>query len=144
MKDPGFEAQTVETPVSNVGIVPTLLAAAGALVPETCVGSDLHNLVADPPEQRFVFTEVDGTAMVTSGGYRRIRNLSDEELILYDRRRDPDERQDRLNDEPAVRDELCETLDAHVEMTRSHTGKGRDVDVGDDVKDRLQRLGYTD
>lgn len=148
VKGPRFEAQTVDTPVSNVDIVPTLLAAAGAPVPEACVGSDLHNLVANPPEQRFVFTEgyteVDGTAMVTSGEYKLIRNLSDEELTLYDRHRDPDERQDRLNDEPAVRDELCEALNAHVEMTRDHTGEGQDVDVGDDVKDRLQRLGYTD
>ena len=148
MTGPGFETRTVDTPVSNVDIVPTLLAAANASVPDACVGHDLRDIAADPPDERFVFTEgyteVDGTAMVTSGAYKLIRNLGDDETVLYDRHGDPEEQHDCLNENPTVRDKLREALDAHVEMTRNHTGEGREVEVGDDVKDRLQRLGYTD
>jgi arylsulfatase A-like enzyme len=145
---PGVESQVVDTPVSNVDVVPTLLSASGLQVPDSCVGSDLRELAADPPEERLVFTEgyteEDGRAMVTSGDYKLVLDLEEDETVLYDRSADPEERNGRVDDDSAVARRLREALDEHVEMTRRHTGTGRDVDVGDEVKDRLRRLGYAE
>lgn len=145
---PEFDAETVETPVSNVDIVPTLLAAADIDVPDSCVGSDLRVLSSDPPEERLVFTEgyteVDGRAMVTSGKHKLIRDLEEGKDQLYDRRGDPEETHDRTGEYTEIHDRLGVALEDHVEMARTHTGTEKAVDVDDDVKDRLRRLGYTE
>jgi arylsulfatase A-like enzyme len=144
----GFEFGRVETPVSNVDLVPTLLAASGISIPDSCVGQDLREIATDPPDERLVFTEgyteVDGRAMVTSGEYKLIYDLEDGESTLFNRYEDPAERDDRRDSEPSVQDQLQAALDQHIEMTRNHTGEGKDIVVDDDVKDRLRRLGYAE
>jgi arylsulfatase A-like enzyme len=148
MKGPGFPSQHIDTPVSNADLTPTLLRAADISVPDSCVGSDLNQLIEDPPKERLVFTEghteIDGEVMVTSGEYKLIYHIGDEKTILYNRNQDPEERENRIDELPEVHKRLRTAIDDHIEMTRDHTGKDNDVSVDDDVKAQLRRLGYAE
>jgi arylsulfatase A-like enzyme len=144
---PEFESANVDTPVSNVDIVPTLLAAADITVPNDCVGRDLADVAAELPD-RYAFsegwTEDDGRAMVSSEEYKLVLDLEEGWTRLFNRVDDPVEQTDISAENPTVRNQLRAVLDDHVKMTRNHTGERRDVNVDDDVKDRLRRLGYAE
>jgi len=145
---PDFDTTTVDTPVSNIDLVPTLLSAANHPIPESCMGDDLRSLAADPPDDRIVFTEgyteVDGRVMATSGDYKLIQYLNDGQSFLYDRVDDPKERHNCIDKKPDVRDRLHTAVDEHIQMARTHDGESNNVEVNDEVKDRLRRLGYAE
>lgn len=145
---PGFDAGTVSTPASNVDLVPTLLSSAGADTPPVCVGEDLSKIVSNPPDQRLVFAEgynrETGRVMVTSGTYKLIHHLSDGSERLYDRKRDPEERHDLIDDPPEVYETLRAAVDDHVQLVRNHDADPEDVAVDEDVKTQLRMLGYSE
>jgi arylsulfatase A-like enzyme len=146
VRGPDIDPGTVETPVSNADLVPTLLANAGIEPPESTVGTDITAFVSDPPEERLVFAEAydsdDGNVMVTDGRYKLIRELDTGTDSLFDRREDPGELHDVSEDNPAVYRELAAAIDEHLRGVR-HEGTARaDVEVSGNVRLRLQRLGY--
>jgi arylsulfatase A-like enzyme len=127
---PGFNAADSvarsDVPASNLDLMPTLLSAVGAHVPEACSGDDLGGLlVADPSSPDLVAADASGLhtdtaadpkpdpglgrqvfahaqsqdtgkAMVTTGRWKLLRDLADDSDQLFDRHADPDERVDRL------------------------------------------------
>lgn len=143
---PGFDAGTVSTPVSNVDILPTVLAGAGAEVPPVCEGEDLSGIVAAPPEERLVFAQGHdpdtGIAMVASASHKLIRDLEDGTEVLYDRLRDPDETVDRFDDHPRIAENMGAVLDDYLARIRTHDIEAEEIDVSEDVKTRLKMLGY--
>lgn len=148
IRGPDFDADVVETPVSNVDIVPTLLSAAEVSVPNDCVGTDLSQLVADSSVNRTVFAEAHTSetdkVMATNGRYKLIRHVSDGSESLYDRYQNPAETYDRVDDFPDVRTELSAAIDQHLTQVRTpnQDTEATGVEVSDDVKTRLRMLGY--
>ncbi len=143
---PGFDGGPVPTPVSNVDIVPTLLAHAGVPVPSVCVGDSLGTVLDAPPDGRVAFAgghgSDTGVAMVATERYKLIRDLETGAERLYDRVADPGETTDVLAERPDARRRLGTALTERLAVARSNETASSDVDVGDDVKTRLRMLGY--
>jgi arylsulfatase A-like enzyme len=168
---PGFDGGgAASVPASNADLMPTLLASAGAHVPDACVGADLLELIAagaagdTAVADRLVFahaqSQATGKAMVTDGRFKLLRDLEAGSDRLYDRMTDPDEQTNLLSPSAdgstapdrdretvdAVLPRLRAALDDHVETMRAHGSEGEAmrVDVPDDVAEQLRQLGYTD
>lgn len=143
---PGIGRGRVDTPVSNVDLVPTLLSNVGLEPPASTVGDDVAAFLTDPPERRLAFAEAfdreDGNAMVTDGRFKLIRDLETGKETLYDRRESTKEVHDRAEQYPEIRTELATALDEHIHSTDQSRGRSGDVEVTEDVRLQLRKLGY--
>ncbi len=143
---PNIEPGEVETPVANVDLVATILARIGVDAPASLVGEDISEFGRRPPDDRFVFTESfsrdDGSVMVTDGRFKLIRDLETGEQTLYDRHEQPAEIHGCADEYPEVRDELDSALDRHIRFVRETEPGDTDVEVTEDVRLQLKKLGY--
>lgn len=146
LSGPGIGRGEVETPVSNVDLVPTILSRVGIDPLSSMAGEDISEFVTQPPDERLVFTESfrrsDGNVMVTDSRYKLITDLDTGEETLYDRHEDPKEIHDRIEEFPEVRDELAAAIDRHIRTVEKTDGKRMDVEVTEDVRLQLKKLGY--
>ncbi len=146
IQGPNIERGAVETPVTNVDLVPTILSQLGIEQPPAMDGVDVTSFSSDPPEERLVFTEsftkTDGNAMVTDGSYKLIRNMETGSESLYDRTTSDGETRDLRDDAPDVRMKLETALDDHVRAVETKTTNTAQADVTEDVKLQLRKLGY--
>ena len=144
---PSIENESVEYPVSNLDIMPTVLELIEASVPEECAGRGIH----DPrtlPSDRNVFAEVwnvsKGKISVTDGRWKLIEDRSSENECLFDVETDHEERRNVLADKPSVYRGLRDAIDTHlasIDEEQSRT-KRREIEPSEAVKARLRRLGY--
>lgn len=134
--------------VGLVDVSTTLLNAADLPVPETYRGYNLRRLVSqgDWPRDAVLggWIDDDGrrTVAVRERDWKLVRR-PDGSHELYDMQADPDEQRDVAESNPEQVRRLGERIDKHlsaVERTRDDTVER--PDVGDDVKERLRRLGY--
>lgn len=143
---PGIGQGEVDTPVSNVDLVPTLLSNAGVDVPQSMVGDDVTTYLADPPDERLVFAEAfsreDGRVMATDGRHKLIRDLATGEEGLYDRRGATETHLDSTGENAEVHRELAAALDDHVRSVGRSRGRPADVEVTENVRLQLRKLGY--
>ena len=143
---PDVEQQDVETPVANVDLVPTILSQAGIEPSSPLAGEDISEFGSRPPDERLVFTEsfsrADGNVMVTDGRYKLIRDLETGEETLYDRHEEPKEVHDRLDELPDVREELSAAIDRHIRSVEETDRQSPKVEVTEDVRLQLKKLGY--
>jgi len=114
---PGIQPHRYVQPVESVDIVPTLLGLLGIDAPPTLRGSDLRQLLADPTRERGpVFSAVIHKKMVVSWPYKLIADLRFGSFELYQLDKDPLERDNRADHEPArvaeLRGEIYAWLDA--------------------------------
>lgn len=146
IRGPDVGSGTVETPVSNIDLVPTLLSKVGIEPPESAVGTDIAKFISDPPDERLVFAEAydseDGNVMVTDERYKLLRELDTGTEYLFDRLVDADETQDMSDERPDVHRKLRSALDDHLRHVRHEDAAAADVEVTGDVKLQLRRLGY--
>lgn len=143
---PNVRNGEVTTPVSNADLVPTLLSAADIEIPAPVVGQDLVPLITDPPAERLVFAEAwdreDGHVMVTDGRYKLIHSVSTGDERLFDRIADPDEQDDLVGSVPEVKEAFDAALAEHFSLVEDHETERVNVEVTEDVRRQLQRLGY--
>ena len=146
IRGPDIESGEVETPVSNADIVPTILRRVGIDPPSSMVGDDLTSLADDSPDERIVFTESfdreSGGVMATDGRFKLIRDLETGEESLYDREERPKESTDHRDEYPSVARKLRSATDEHIRSTRRDADNEAEVDVGEDVRLQLRKLGY--
>lgn len=143
---PGIGPGEVDTPVSNVDILPTLLSNVGLDSPPSAVGNDVTKFVTRTPRDRRVFAEAwsmeDGYVMVTDGKHKLIRNVETNDEELYVRQGPFSEVHSPSNEHPKIRDALGKALDDHIRsVSRSHRGQER-IEVPEEVRLRLRKLGY--
>ena len=133
VRAPGLESDHSDRPVSLVDVLPTVLSALGADVPDGVAGRDL----ADPPDDRALLCEE------TAYGHNQRAVWHDGEKVIS---------------VPATGEKLAFALDGyledepldsvpeHLETALSSFGEGvvggDQMEVGDDTRDRLEELGY--
>lgn len=136
----------VSTPVSNVDLVPTILSKAGIEQPSSIAGKDITSFLGQNEKDRRVYAEAygpdDGHVMVTDGRYKLIRHLETGDEELYDRHESPPESHDVSEERPEIYDRISETLDEHIEYVNESHGRSGDVEVTEDVRLQLKKLGY--
>lgn len=146
IRGPGIDQHVVSTPVSNVDIVPTVLSNLNLEVPSSMVGEDLNAYASQPPENRLVFTEAfnrkNGYLMVTDGKYKLIRNLETGDENFHKRLETDGETRLAPDEFPEIRAELATALDDHVDSVGDSRGRTGDVEVTEDVRLQLRKLGY--
>lgn len=146
VRGPEFGSTTSTIPVSNVDLMPTLLAASDVPIPPECTGEDLKTVLDQEPDERTVFAEAyspeNGKVMVTDGTYKLIRHLDDGTERLYNRQGDPNERHDLAEDILDVRARLSRAVDDHVSTVQQDGHGSYSVEITEDVRSRLRRLGY--
>lgn len=143
---PGIGQGEVETPVSNIDLVPTLLSEIGLEPPKSTVGDNVTTFLSQPPKHRRVFAEAwtskDGHVMVTDGRYKLIRHLRTNEEELYDRHETPKEMRDLSQERSNIHDQLSTALDKHIRFVERSHGRSGDVEVTENVRRQLRKLGY--
>lgn len=135
-----------EEVVGLLDVPPTLCGYADRPAPESYHGHDLRALFrgggfereavvgeyGDFPEEHYVFY-VD----------RRWKYIRDEDGIrLYDLDADPGERTDVLAEYPDERERIEAHLAAHEEEIRATQHETAEVEMDDEVTERLEQLGY--
>lgn len=146
--------RTVETPVPLLDIMPTLLDAAGAPLPESIRGTSLLPVLqGDEPPERAIYSEsparrtsYDDKALHLDD-YKLVYNVKLDLVELYDLRADPDEQHDLAATEPArtaaMRDEVRAWTAAALETWASLPLAGTGTEGLDEAMEKaLQQIGY--
>ncbi|MBW1688718.1 MAG: sulfatase [Deltaproteobacteria bacterium] len=157
---PGGAARSVEGPVQQIDLLPTLLTALGIGVTGALPGRDV---LGEPPPPRAVFAEryqpnlyrqravimddyklisidrnPDPAEYAESFSYDKLAKL-DEGLFLYHIGRDSRETTNILGQEESTRTRL-------VSLLEEHFGSGElpedSIEVSKELEERLRRLGY--
>jgi arylsulfatase A-like enzyme len=144
---------------SQTDLMPTLLDLAGLPVPADLDGHSMREELErgvcedgdDAAYSELLTTFYDKRpsdlpiASLRKRGWKVIRHTTSGDLEAYDLRRDPDEQQD-ASDADADADAV-EALAAELDAYLRTTPEGADADMSDlpqDVRDRLEALGYGD
>ncbi|HMI90812.1 MAG TPA: sulfatase-like hydrolase/transferase [Polyangiales bacterium] len=114
---PGVAARRVSTPVESVDIAPTVLGLAGLPVPGSMRGDDLRDLLSSGTDELGpVFSAVIHKKMVVRWPHKLVADLRFGLFELYDLERDPGERNNLSDRDPALlaslRGEIYAWLDA--------------------------------
>lgn len=148
MWGPGVRPGRVETPVSIVDVLPTLLDALGLPAEPGIAGRSLWPLLrrGTVPGERALFAEntllgPERKALLR-WPHKLVFDAATRESQLFDLAADPLETRDRARDLPRLVDTLRVELDAIVGS--GGRGPSDPVEFSDEVVDRLQELGYLD
>lgn len=143
---PGIKQGTLDVPVSNIDLMPTLLGWAGADVPDECDGDPVH--VNGAPNDRVVFAEAwnpsIGRTMAYDRRWKYIESHSSGEQYLFDLETDTEERRNVASSRPEELCRLQRATEDHYESVTSEAprGEGRRIEASEAAKHRLRRLGY--
>ena len=133
-------ADSVESPVSTLDVVPTILDALGVSADDGLPGRSLLDTARDPPADRVVFAQASGEG--EDAGRRRFAAMArnDRAFAVHDGNGGPC----RVTE--ASDGDIAATLSEHV---AERTGRARTTDddrssepVDDEVARRLSALGY--
>lgn len=125
---------------------PTLLDQAGLEVPSSYQGYSLRNLVFEGEWPR---TEIMGgwgeeehTYVYRDLDWKFIERPGSQTDELYDLEADPDEQNNVVDEHPEVAERLSAKLDEHRQEIRATETDVEHVEMEEEVKERLRRLGY--
>ncbi|WP_238378460.1 sulfatase [Haloarcula rubripromontorii] len=143
---PEISGGEIETPVSHVDLVPTILKRAGIEAPESVDGRDIAGPGFDATSDRIVFTESydhdDGGLMGTDGEYKLIRDLETGKEIFCRRHSEPEEITQPDESESVAYDRLAGALDDHMKSVTSAEVMTTDGEISENVRLQLRKLGY--
>ncbi|MFC4988880.1 sulfatase-like hydrolase/transferase [Saliphagus infecundisoli] len=151
--------------IQTLDLFPTILDIAGLTIPEQAQGTSFHpnsstasrdqaiaeylspqpSIASLSDQTGIPEEELDefGRSMRTirTEEYKLIRG-SEGDISLYNIEDDPNEQTDKSSEEPGVRDELINRLDAWLESFEQTTARERDQEMSKGTKQRLEDLGY--
>ena len=134
--------------VGLIDLFPTVLEAAGIAPPAGTEGRSLLTRGLLHHHQRPVFSESVGGGshrVVVDGGLKLVHRLDPEARFLFDLEADPGERKRLRPGEKRERFEqlsgLLDAWEAHLEASR---GQAEEVEMTEEIKERLRALSYLD
>lgn len=133
--------------IALLDLGPTLLDYAGATQPPSYEGQSIRPIIEGGEWDRdYVICEAgrrdDGGPRVAYRDHRW-KYISDEDgERLYDLETDPAESTDVLGDNPDVFEEIEAILDDHRARVRATDRDVGEVEMSEDIEDRLEALGY--
>lgn len=141
---PGVEARTLEQPVQNVDIVPTLLDYLG--LPATGLtleGESLRPLIekgtAEDPHQ---YSLSGPYRAVADGRFKLIQDLGGDAFWLFDLQKDPGETHDVLAAERRTFHRLREALGGWLAQTEGQGRADESLRKAREAEEKLRSLGY--
>lgn len=146
---PGVEARTLEQPVQNLDITPTLLDYLGLpAVGLTLEGESLRPLIekgaaVDPNQMdphQFSFS--GPYRSVADGRFKLIQDLGGEAFWLFDLKQDPGEMRDVLAAERRTFHRLRETLGGWLARTEGQGRADESLRKAKEAEEKLRSLGY--
>lgn len=132
--------------VGLLDVPPTLIDYADGDIPNNFRGSSLRNLVEGKEWNRT--SVISGYGDVSGDYYHSVREtqwtyIEDEDgQRLYDRITDATEKQDVMGENPEIAKNLSNQLQNHVQNVKDTHSDVQNVDMEDEVVDRLEQLGY--
>ncbi|MCP4810224.1 MAG: sulfatase-like hydrolase/transferase [Proteobacteria bacterium] len=153
---PGSKAHTVDTVVSTVDIVPTILGQIGLPAPDEARGEDLWPLVESGVSGGgAAYLEHTGKQLegVVTSDWKYVAHRKTNRIYsgypmnegteeLYDLSKDPEEQRNLASEHPEKITELIETMDRLKSGDRGFEELQGQVD--EDVRETLRALGYMD
>jgi arylsulfatase A-like enzyme len=154
--DDGTDGAVHDELVGLVDVPPTIADYGGARVPPNYVGSSLRRLIRGEPWER---TNVIAEWQTGDGSGRNFAYRDEEWLYVYREpgahhplHAEPESEElyrvgdvgyrNRIDDEPETGEALAAVIDEHIEFVDSTGGAAVDVEMGEEVRQRLRDLGY--
>lgn len=156
---PGRDGRRIDEQVSLIDLPPTLYDLVGVEVPEGVRGRSLVGLMNDETsvedEDGEDGAEADDSVVIcTSRGgdmlttrtprWKLLWDREVDDVELYDLESDPGESRNVSEENPAVVERFRGLLEDHVAEARETDTDLPDVEESDEVKQRLEDLGYVD
>jgi arylsulfatase A-like enzyme len=137
----GDESGSYDDVVELIDVPATLISYADADVPSTYEGRSLESVIdGTGKEKDYAICDAGDTFSYRSERWKYIERPDTVEL--YDVLADPDERNDLAADRPDVVEELSAFLESHREKAASTDEDLEAIEIGGEVQDRLEQLGY--
>lgn len=155
MRIPGVAGnQVIGQQVSTMDIMPTLLELAGCRIPEKVLGKSLVPLWDGNPEDYGVevvigerWRDTSHMIAVRTEEYKYIwDDAKPNEPLLFDLRRDPEERNNIAAEQPDVVGMLHQHVEAQLERMRSTAPPemSKEPVLDEEIVERLRGLGYVE
>lgn len=155
IKGPGVAAdRSVDTPVSTLDIMPTLLDLAGIPLEAGVSGRSLRQWL-EPERQglpdesalpRTLIAEVidEGDQLISfrRASHKAIFNLDTGSVELYDLAQDPGETTDRSDAEPAITEAFRVLLDDYQSRVADNQPSQEFAPIDDEMREQLRAVGY--
>lgn len=146
----GLRGVRVDSQVSSVDVLPTVLELLGLQAPEPIHGRSLVPAMLDPDGEREGVAYGESMAPRLQFGWSSLHSLRTTryKLIraprpeLYDLREDPDERTDVIAHEPLVAERLMARLDRLMAETARGAPEPESADLDRETLEGLAALGY--
>jgi arylsulfatase A-like enzyme len=139
--DGGEGGQRHEEMVGLLDVSPTVLDCAGVDQPESYLGHSICRIVDGEPWPR---TGVRSFRYCRTPDWKYIGNRSTDSGALYDLTADPGETMSVAEDHPETLAELQASVAEVRELIRDSEQETDDVEMNEDIRNRLQALGYTE
>ncbi|HKH47044.1 MAG TPA: sulfatase [Thermoanaerobaculia bacterium] len=147
---PGVAARTIEEPVQNLDIMPTLLDYAGVPAgPARLEGRSLRPLINQkidkaqaPPGDPHQYSLAGPYRGVADGRFKLIEHLGTGDFQLFDLRRDPGETNDVRAAERRSFHRLRGALSAWIDRTEGVGQTGESLRKTREAEEKLRALGY--
>jgi|GEM_PF-437547 len=154
--DADDEGDSYDEVVGLVDVAPTLMEYAGAAQPDTYVGTSLRRIQAgedwerdhviaewqdnETGDRNFAYRDGEWTYVYRENGtcHEAQTDAAEEELYAVANTGAVNV----VDDHPEVRDELRSIVDTHIDFVDSTEPDATDVEMGEEVQQRLQDLGY--
>jgi arylsulfatase A-like enzyme len=144
---PGRDGRKIDQQVELIDVPPTLYDLCGVETPESVQGRSLVPLMdgRKRDESVAICTSRGGDMLATrTPEWKLFWDRQNDTVELYDLATDPRETEDMSDDHPKVVEEFVALLEDHIAEARATDTELPEVEQSEDVKQRLEDLGYVD
>ena len=138
-------APTIDLPVQNLDVAPTLLDYAGVAAGGAPLeGRSLRPLIEGEgaPTTSLAFAQQNALRSVTDGRHKLVYDLREERYTLFELETDPGEQVDVLAERRREFSALAAALREHITMVEGADSRERSLERAEESRRALEALGY--